>query len=144
MPCCRPLRSSGSAALTVDSATKASLTLLDAVHLVQVDPDGSAPHSSFHVHTAADDVLVLTGDIDRFAVDGLQRLLTAPVHRRERLKIDLRGLAFLDSAGMRALEELATDRPSSYRKIELRGLTRFQHHVWTLSGAPEGLALVSA
>ena len=120
-----------------------TLALLDAVHLLQVDPTGSAPHSGFHLHTAEEDVLVLTGDIDRFAVDSLQRLLSSPVRKRHKITLDLRGLSFLDTAGMRALEELATDRPSSYKKIRLRGVTDFQHHAWNVTGNPRRLALLA-
>lgn len=120
-----------------------TLALLDAVHRLQVDPDGSAPHSGFHVHTALDDVLVLTGDVDRFAVDSLQRLLSSPVRERHQITLDLRGLSFLDSAAMRALEELASQRPSSYKRIQLRGVTDFQYHVWNMSGNPRQLALLA-
>jgi anti-anti-sigma factor len=120
-----------------------TLALLDAVHRVQVDPDGSAPHSGFHLHSAQDEVLVLSGDVDRFAVESLHRLLDSPVRKRHKITIDLSGLSFIDTAGMRALEELATERPSSYKKIRLTGVTDFQHHVWEATGNPRKLALLS-
>lgn len=120
-----------------------TLALLDAVHLRQVDPTDSAPKSSFHLHTPREDVLVLTGEVDRFAVPALKRLLGGSVQEHEQLRIDVRGLSFLDSAAMRALEELADDRPATHRPLELQGISAFQHKAWTLSGHPERLVLVS-
>jgi ABC-type transporter Mla MlaB component len=119
------------------------LALLDAVHLLQHDPDGSAPHSTFHVHTSDGDVLVLTGEVDGFHVGSLKRLLEAPVRRRDRLRLDLRGLSFLDPAGMQGLEDLAAARTPSQGPLELQGVTPFQHKVWQLTGHPDSLALVA-
>jgi anti-anti-sigma factor len=120
-----------------------TLALLDAVHLLQHDPSASAPQSPFHVHTADADVLVLTGDIDAFGAEALSRLLRSAADRRERLRLDLRGLHFLDAAGMRTLEDVSRDRAPRHGPLEVQGVTPFQLRVWQMSGHPEAVTLVS-
>ncbi len=115
-----------------------TLRLLDAVHLVQQDPSGSAPHSPFHLHSVEGDVLVLTGDVDGLGARAFQRLLSASTRGRERLRLDLRGLSYLAPAGMRAIEELAHQRPMTYAPLELQGITPFQARVWSLMSRPVG------
>ncbi|HVE63442.1 MAG TPA: MEDS domain-containing protein [Mycobacteriales bacterium] len=121
-----------------------ALRLLDAVHRVRLDPDGSSvgPRTSFTVHGRADGRLALSGEVDTFNAAQLRRLLARPAEHLDPMEIDVSRLDFVDLAGIRALESVANGRSASSGVLELQGATPFLRTVWDLVAQRPGARVV--
>ncbi len=113
-----------------------ALVLLDAVHRVQFDPDGSAPLSPFHLHGRPDGRLALSGEVDAFTAQHLSKLMDGPALHLEHMTVDVTGLEFIDHAGIRALETAVLDRPADRGPLELQGATPQLRRIWSLACDP--------
>lgn len=86
-----------------------------AVGNLQSVHDAPAPLSI----TTTDDALVVTGEIDAQTAPVLATALTAEGGRHE-LVLDMAGVEFVDSSGLRVLLESHNERLADHRRLVLR------------------------
>jgi anti-sigma B factor antagonist len=88
-------------------------------------------------------VLALEGELDAFHTNGVRRaLLQLPVARGGRLALDLRGLRFMDSGGIRLILQALQLAESLGAEFALVRGPRAVQHVLDLIGLTEQLRVV--
>jgi hypothetical protein len=107
-----------------------ALRLLNAVHgrsYGRFDAD-----ASFHLHATPHGELAIAGEIDSFTAADVSRLAWAGPLVLSEAVIDVAGLRFIDSAGMRAVVEHAQALATSNDRIEFRGAGHAFRRLWNL------------
>lgn len=95
----------GLCGFSADDRPALPIELLDAVHAHNLGGDDRV--SRFHVYGNADGSLTLAGEVERMALEQLQRVLTAGRPVLEDHVVSLRDVTFTDAAGATTLHDLA-------------------------------------
>ncbi len=108
-----------------------ALATLDAVHRVPLDPDSESRALPFRVHGRADGRLALSGEVDALSAAELRKMLDGPAGHLDPMVIDVTGLDFIDSAGIRVLERLSRGRAADRGPLQVENASDFLRSVWT-------------
>ena len=114
------------------------------VRLLAVDAERSAPLATGLSITHRDDVrgvvLVLSGELDAVSAPELeQRLGDALAQPYARVMLDLKGLSFVDSAGVSVLIKAKQNAEANGQTLVLRRPTEQLHRVFALVGLADWL-----
>ncbi|HVF19467.1 MAG TPA: MEDS domain-containing protein [Mycobacteriales bacterium] len=115
------------------------LAILDSVHRVAI---GTASVLGFTVHGRADGRLSLAGEVDAFTVPQLKQVLSGAARDVDDLVIDVAGLEFIDSSGLRLLDRLAHGRIPRQGPITVVGATSHLRGIWQLLRPDHASAVV--
>ena len=101
------------------------------------------PEFECKVHEHGETAVVeLSGELDLATVPEAESALRTAAAAKRRVVLDLRGLAFMDSTGLRlTLEMDALARQDGFHFVVVRG-TELIHRIFQMSGVEEHLTLV--
>jgi len=101
------------------------------------------PEFECEVHDHGDTAVVeLSGELDLATVPEAESALRKAAAEKRQVVLDLRGLAFMDSTGLRmTLEMDALARQDGFHFVIVRG-TQLIHRIFQMSGVEDHLTLV--
>ena len=93
-----------------------------------------SPFAANVVHVDGHAVLMVRGEVDTSTAERLSAGIDAALREAPRVVVDLRGVTFINSSGLRALIGAFRDSGQNPEVLSLRAPSPFVHRVLTITG----------
>jgi stage II sporulation protein AA (anti-sigma F factor antagonist) len=115
-------------------------------HVVRPSPyDRAIPDPEFSVSVSTEnstDFVAVTGDVDLATVDVLRAQLTGAIERAQKVVLDLREVAFMDTQGLAAVIEAEQASSASGTSFVVVRAPATVHRLFEMIGLSERLTVV--